>query len=110
LPEPSVGVAGYAAGVTDFEAGASARAARARHRAMPRVTADPSAPADASQLPLEQDTPAGGCPDDRVRTTADLDAMLALAGVTGAAVPGAAVWPAKAHPVEVPHPAEGAES
>ena len=108
-PERASAAAGYAAGVTDFEAGSSAQAASARHRAMPRATDFPSTPAEAPQPPREQGTSVGGHPGDGVRTTADLDAMLALAGVTGAAVPGATVWPANARPVEVPHLAEAAE-
>ena len=57
----------------------------------------------------EQGGPAGSFHDEVLRTTADLDAMLALAGVTGAAVPGAAAQAAAAEQVEVPDTAEGAE-
>jgi uncharacterized membrane protein HdeD (DUF308 family) len=53
---------------------------------------------------------AGSFHDEVLRTTADLDTMLALAGVTGAAVPGAAKAAAEAEHVEVPDTAEGAEA
>ncbi|MEV4708259.1 hypothetical protein [Actinoplanes sp. NPDC049316] len=53
---------------------------------------------------------AGSFHDEVLRTTADLDTMLALAGVTGAAVPGAAKAAAEAEEVEVPDTAEGAET
>ncbi|BCJ50980.1 hypothetical protein Asp14428_24550 [Actinoplanes sp. NBRC 14428] len=54
---------------------------------------------------------AGSFHDEVLRTTAELDAMLALAGVTGAAVPGAAAQAAaaEAEQVEVPDTAEGVE-
>jgi uncharacterized membrane protein HdeD (DUF308 family) len=144
-PERAIGVAGYAAGVADFESGSAAQAAGARHRALPHAmalaTADRTAPADgrvraqARPQPQPQTTPAGSAPDlaggplgsspdltgaplgsssdlagyqGEVRTTADLDAMLALAGVTGAAVPGATVWTAPDKRVAVPNPAEDA--
>jgi uncharacterized membrane protein HdeD (DUF308 family) len=69
-PERAAGVAGYAAGLTDFE-GAPSRS-RARHRARPST--EPAAPA----------APGSESFHDRVvRTTADLDAMLAQAGITG---------------------------
>lgn len=70
-PERSTGVSGYAAGLTDYE-GAPTRS-RARHRARP--TTGPVAA-----------TPAPGVEtfhDRVVRTTADLDEMLAQAGITG---------------------------
>jgi hypothetical protein len=117
-PERAVGVAGYAAGLTDFEAGSQPRAAGPRHRAVPRTTAtamsDLSAQASApvraqAQLPQEQAGPPGSFHDEVLRTTADLDAMLALAGVTGAAVPGAAAQAAADEQVDVPDTAEGAE-
>ena len=116
-PERAVGVAGYSAGLTDFQSG-SQRAAGPRHRAATRPSAsamsDLSAPASApvraqAQLPQSQDGPAGSFHDEVLRTTADLDAMLALAGVTGAAVPGAAAQAAANEHVEVPDTAEGAE-
>ncbi|MGW4943640.1 HdeD family acid-resistance protein [Actinoplanes sp. NPDC004185] len=114
-PQRAVGVAGYAAGLTDFESG-SQRASGPRHRATTRPSAsamsDLSAPASApvrAQAQLPQDGPAGSFHEEVLRTTADLDAMLALAGVTGAAVPGAAAQAAADEQVEVPDTAEGAE-
>jgi hypothetical protein len=116
-PERAVGVAGYSAGLTDFEAGPP-RASGPRHRAAPRATATPMSDLSAqattpvraqAQLPQAQDGPAGSFHDEVVRTTADLDAMLALAGVTGAATPGAAAQAAADEHVEVPDTAEGAE-
>ncbi|GAA3341018.1 hypothetical protein GCM10020358_30780 [Amorphoplanes nipponensis] len=115
--ERAVGVAGYSAGLTDFEAG-SRRPSGPRHRAAPRTSAgamaDLSAPGPTpvraqAQLPPGQSEPAGSFHDEVLRTTADLDAMLALAGVTGAAVPGAAAQAAADEQVEVPDTAEGAE-
>jgi uncharacterized membrane protein HdeD (DUF308 family) len=115
-PERAVGVAGYSAGLTDFEADAQARSSAPRHRAAPRASAtamsDLSAPGSVrgqAQPAQEPDGPAGSFHDEVVRTTADLDAMLALAGVTGAAVPGAAARAAADEHVEVPDTAEGAE-
>jgi len=115
-PERAVGVAGYSAGLTDFESG-SQRGSGPRHRAGPRATAtalsDLSAPASPpvrAQAQLPQGGPAGSFHEEVLRTTADLDAMLALAGVTGAAVPGAAARAAAEEYVEVPDTAEGAES
>jgi uncharacterized membrane protein HdeD (DUF308 family) len=116
--ERAVGVAGYSAGLTDFEAGSQARGSGPRHRAVPRASAtamsDLSAPASPSvraqaQLPQKPSGPTGSFHDEVLRTTADLDAMLALAGVTGAAVPGAAARAAADEHVEVPDTAEGAE-
>jgi uncharacterized membrane protein HdeD (DUF308 family) len=93
-PERAAGVAGYAAGLTDFE-GAPARS-RARHRARP---GGPSGTATA---------PAGESFHDRVvRTTADLDAMLAQAGITGPRA-GAVVESTKDMPT-VPDTPEGVE-
>jgi len=116
-PDRVVGVAGYSAGLTDFESGSSPRGSGPRHRAAPRATAaamsDLSAPAPPpvrAQAQLPQGGPAGSFHDEVLRTTADLDAMLALAGVTGAAVPGAAAQAAADEYVEVPDTAEGAES
>jgi uncharacterized membrane protein HdeD (DUF308 family) len=140
--ERAIGVAGYAAGMTDFEAGSPGRAGRPRHRAMARGSAagmaDLSAPgqsamstqasagAGAGQVgsagshswgePVGSGAAAGSggagggsFHDEVLRTTADLDAMLALAGVTGVAVPGAAARAARDEQVEVPDTAEGAE-
>lgn len=117
-PERAIGVAGYAAGLTDFEEGAPAQGARPRHRAAPRgsaaamseLSASPDRPATSEGQPAhEQGGPSGSFHDEVLRTTADLDAMLALAGVTGAAVPGAAAQAAAEEQVEVPDTAEGAE-
>ena len=115
-PDRVVGVTGYSAGLTDFESGSS-RGSAPRHRAAPRTTAaamsDLSAPASPpvrTQAQLPQGGPAGSFHDEVLRTTADLDGMLALAGVTGAAVPGAAAQAAADEYVEVPDTAEGAES
>ncbi|AGZ40364.1 HdeD family acid-resistance protein [Actinoplanes friuliensis] len=169
-PERAIGVAGYSAGLSDFEAGQPERSGRARHRAMPRTTTttmagqDASGPVPGTQLAAPEgygaqgsqisgplgsqisgaqgsqisgtqgsqisvaqgsgaqiggaqasgqvqlsDEAQGSFHDEVLRTTADLDAMLALAGVTGAAVPGAAARAAADEQVEVPDTAEGAE-
>lgn len=124
-PERAIGVAGYTAGLTDFEAGSQSRTSGPRHRALPRanstVRAQTHQPQDPSATDTADATPAmgtagaasaaeaGSFHDEVVRTTADLDAMLALAGVTGAAVPGAAARAAADEYVEVPDTAEGAE-
>jgi hypothetical protein len=63
-PERAAGVSGYAAGLDDFESGPS----KARHRA--------GAPAGPVQEPRSFH-------DEVVRTTRDLDTMIAEAGVTG---------------------------
>jgi hypothetical protein len=68
-PERAAGVTGYTAGMTDYE-GAPARS-RARHRARPGVTGE-AEPAGTETYH-----------EHVVRTTADLDAMLARAGITG---------------------------
>ena len=203
--ERAIGVAGYAAGMTDFEADSPGRAGRPRHRAMARGSAagmadlsapgqsamstqtsagasagqvgsagshswgepigsgassgsaslgagssgesssaswDAASPAAGSSASWDAASPAAGGSaswgsgtsgpassgdsswgnatgsggsgggsfhDEVLRTTADLDAMLALAGVTGAAVPGAAARAARDEQVEVPDTAEGAE-
>lgn len=116
-PERAVGVAGYSAGLTDFDSG-SPRPTGPRHRAAARPTAaaksdlpaQSSAPVQArAQLPQEPGAPAASFHDEVLRTTADLDAMLALAGVTGAAVPGAVARAAADERLEVPDTAEGAE-
>jgi hypothetical protein len=108
-----VGVAGYSAGLTDFDTGAQ-RPSGPRHRAAPRPSAaampDLPTPVRAqAQLPPGPDGPAASFHDEVLRTTADLDAMLALAGVTGAAVPSAAAQAAADEHVEVPDTAAGAE-
>ena len=66
-PERAAGVAGYTAGLTDFES-APARS-RARHRARPGIP---------SETPVPE-----SFHEQVVRTTADLDAMLTQAGITG---------------------------
>lgn len=127
-PERAIGVAGYSAGLTDFEAGSPARGARPRHRAEPTASAAPmsgmpmpdphgSGPAESplrATGPQPPASEAGGgrqdsFHDEVVRTTADLDAMLAQAGVTGAAVPSLSAQAAAEERVEVPDTAEGAE-
>ncbi|MEU4622858.1 DUF308 domain-containing protein [Actinoplanes sp. NPDC023801] len=71
-PERAAGVSGYTAGLTDYE-GAPTRS-RARHRARPGgSTVTAAGPATSGESFHEQ----------VVRTTADLDAMLAQAGITG---------------------------
>ena len=128
-PERAAGVAGYSAGLSDFDM--QPGRPRHRHRALPRVSpgmpgAGASVGADGGAMwpdgpaPVTGAAPAGGgtaadvapggvsatggmaaagyvarsgaAPaggtfhDEVLRTTADLDAMLALAGVTGAGV------------------------
>ncbi|MFC4064280.1 hypothetical protein [Actinoplanes subglobosus] len=93
-PERAAGVSGYAAGITDFE-GAPARS-RARHRARPGPSSETAA------------APAAESFHDRVvRTTADLDAMLAQAGITGPRA-GAVVESPKDIPA-IPDTPEGVE-
>jgi hypothetical protein len=95
-PERAAGVAGYAAGLTDYE-GAPSRS-RARHRARPGgSTVTTAAPTVAGESFHEQ----------VVRTTADLDAMLAQAGITGPRA-GTAVEEPKDLPA-VPDTPEGVE-
>lgn len=149
-PERAAGVAGYSAGLSDFDLQPSR--GRPRHRAVPRVSpavgaarTDGEARADGGVMwpagpPVAAESvagggtaadvaaggvsatggmaaagyvaasgvaPAGGSFHDEVlRTTADLDAMLAMAGVTGAGV--AVPLPAYDGP-QVPDTAEGAE-
>ncbi|MGX6604939.1 hypothetical protein ACWKSP_22830 [Micromonosporaceae bacterium Da 78-11] len=64
-PERAAGVAGYAAGLTDFDA------APARHRAGSAAAGSGAA------------EPVPSFHDEVVRTTAELDSMIAQAGVTG---------------------------
>ena len=138
-PEREAGVAGYSAGLTDYET--APPRGRSRHRATPRAvaglselstpagaeagatraaapetpmwpagpTANASDPAPAGGMPAAGYTPAAGGSfhDEVVRTTADLDAMLALAGVTGAGV--GAKLPEYEGP-EVPDTPEGVEA
>jgi uncharacterized membrane protein HdeD (DUF308 family) len=86
-PERAAGVAGYSAGRTDFAAGGQ-RGTRPRHRAQPRSSA--ASAAAAMSVAAVPAAPPAGAPEsfheEVLRTTADLDAVLALAGVTGAAV------------------------
>jgi uncharacterized membrane protein HdeD (DUF308 family) len=119
-PERDAGVAGYSAGLTDYES-APARS-RPRHRAASRTSTAQALGAAAA--PTGPDAPvaapAGGVAaasgggrsgsfhDEVLRTTADLDAMLALAGVSGTAV-GAV--PAEQQDLpEVPDTPEGADA
>jgi len=76
--ERAAGVAGYSAGLTDFES----EPARPRHR----YRDTPRTPAATAMGGAEAGSGSGSFHDEVLRTTADLDAMLALAGVTGAAV------------------------
>ncbi|MEU4216333.1 DUF308 domain-containing protein [Actinoplanes sp. NPDC026623] len=126
-PERAIGVAGYSAGLTDFEAGSPPRGARPRHRAATTAVPDVSAPGGTGPLEPQPQTAAPLPPaaweasqdpsarppdsfhDEVLRTTADLDAMLAQAGVTGAIMPGPAAQAAAEERVEVPDTAEGAE-
>jgi uncharacterized membrane protein HdeD (DUF308 family) len=82
--DESVKAAGYAAGMTDFAAAQTARPGRARHRA---------AGAAASAL---SSTTSSAQQSDEDRAAADLDAMLALAGVSGAAVASSMTYLASA--------------
>jgi uncharacterized membrane protein HdeD (DUF308 family) len=96
-PERAAGVAGYTAGRTDYEAAPSPAVANEkrtgpRHRASSKSKANP-APESFH--------------DEVLRTSADLDSMLALAGVTGAAV-GAGFTEPYDIP-EVPDTLEGVE-
>lgn len=92
--ERSAGVTGYAAGLTDFE-GAPPRS-RARHRARPgSSTITAAAPVIIGESFHER----------VVRTTADLDAMLAQAGITGPRA-GTPVEAPKDLPAVVPHSPE----
>jgi uncharacterized membrane protein HdeD (DUF308 family) len=119
-PERAAGVAGYSAGLSDYEAApvrtgprhraSSNRSSRASSAAAmsdlskPAISTAGSPATDNSSAapasPAGSDTPAastaggragetgepGSFHDEVLRTTADLDAMLALAGVTGAGV------------------------
>jgi uncharacterized membrane protein HdeD (DUF308 family) len=142
-PERAAGVAGYSAGLTDYEAAPVRTTAKHRAPAKSSSPATASAPATASSPATVSVSDPGdwtiapgkigsvGSPgqavaggmagaagytsspgatsfhDEVVRTTADLDAMLALAGVTGAAV-GAGLVVHHEIP-EVPDTPEGAE-
>jgi uncharacterized membrane protein HdeD (DUF308 family) len=128
-PEREAGVAGYSAGLTDYE---TAPRRRSRHRATAALSALSTPPAQTPEAPMWPSgqatvatttdqpaaggmataagyTPAAGTSfhDEVVRTTADLDAMLALAGVTGAGV-GAKLTEFEAP--EVPDTPEGVEA
>lgn len=80
MPAESAKAAGYVAGMADFRASETARSGRARHRA---ATAGKSPAPSAGQ-------------SDAERAAADLDAMLALAGVSGAAVANSLTYRASA--------------
>jgi hypothetical protein len=114
-PERAEGVTGYSAGLSDYAA-APVRTGP-RHRAPARSSSPGPAAASstaglaalsASGAPSGPDRgPASSFHDEVLRTTADLDAMLALAGVTGA---GVAAGMAEHHEIpEVPDTPEGAE-
>jgi hypothetical protein len=109
-PERAAGVAGYTAGRTDYEA-APAPAVSARSE-----QAKPASPAVANERRVgprhrapskSKASPAPTFHDEVLRASADLDSMLALAGVTGAAV-GAGLAEQYDIP-EVPDTPEGAE-
>ena len=124
-PERAAGVAGYSAGLTDYGLAPAADPAagpasvrtgpRHRHRAAPRSSSGAApGPADggfgsdgSAGAPM---SPGGegssSFHDEVLRTTAGLDAMLALAGVTGA---GVAAGMADHEIPEIPDTAEGAE-
>jgi uncharacterized membrane protein HdeD (DUF308 family) len=92
-PERAAGLAGYAAGRTDYES-APVRTGP-RHRASSKGVAGRAA------------TPSATFHDEVLRASADLDSMLALAGMTGAAV-GAALADTEDIPA-VPDTPEGVE-
>lgn len=88
-PERATGVAGYSAGLTDFESRTPAR-----HRARPATssastvttpgeTARARPGAEPEHASTGRATPGETFHDEVVRTTADLDVMLARAGLTG---------------------------
>ena len=79
-PAESAKAAGYVAGMADFRASETARSGRARHRAA--AAGEPAATAARQS--------------DAERAAADLDAMLALAGVSGAAVANSPTYRASA--------------
>ena len=95
-PERAAGVAGYSAGLTDFE-GAPSRS-RARHRAR---SGSPTV------ISGEATTTGETFHEQVVRTTADLDAMLAQAGIGGPRVDTTATAPKDLPPV--PDTPEGVE-
>ncbi|WIM98188.1 DUF308 domain-containing protein [Actinoplanes oblitus] len=96
-PERAAGLAGYSAGHTDFE---GAGRARAKHRARDGAvaTAEPHFGAHTESFH-----------ERVVRTTADLDAMLAQAGITGPR-PGAPAAPETADLPPAPDSPEGLAS
>ena len=93
-PERAAGVSGYTAGVTDYDA--APRRTGPRHRAPSRTPGIRRAGVESFH-------------DEVLRTTADLDAMLALAGVTGAAVGASRPEPDEDLPA-VPDTPEGVEA
>ncbi|GAA2585489.1 hypothetical protein GCM10010435_74500 [Winogradskya consettensis] len=127
LPEErALGVAGYTAGLGDYNEApvrgpAPRHAAATTHRTSAAGMADLSGP-PVSANPLgtptagfsgviHPGTTSGSFHDEVLRTTADLDTMLALAGVTGSGTAGVAAQAAadQAQQVRVPDTAEGAE-
>ncbi|WP_203834620.1 HdeD family acid-resistance protein [Winogradskya humida] len=126
LPEErALGVAGYTAGLGDYNE-APVRGPAPRHAAATTHRTSAAGMADLSR-PSHSTNPVGtptagfsgavsdGTPgtfhDEVLRTTADLDTMLALAGVTGSPTAGVAAQAAadQAQQVRVPDTAEGAE-
>ncbi|BCJ45494.1 hypothetical protein GCM10010168_80300 [Actinoplanes ianthinogenes] len=95
-PERAAGLAGYSAGHTDFEGSSRSRAKhRARDGAV--ATAEPHTGVHTESFH-----------DRVVRTTADLDAMLAQAGITGPR-PGAPTTPETEDLPPAPHSPAGIE-
>jgi uncharacterized membrane protein HdeD (DUF308 family) len=107
-PEREAGVAGYSAGLSDFQT-APPRGRRRRRGATQALDtlSTPVADVPAEAGPSAGPAAGGSFHDEVVRTTADLDAMLALAGVTGAGV-GAKVGEYEVP--EVPDTPEGVEA
>lgn len=105
-PEREAGLAGYSAGRTDYEDAPAE--SRARHRAEPdRAEPDRDTPDQDTPDRGERDLDAPTFHDEVVRTTKDLDRMIAQAGVTGT---GAAASRVPAHLPPVPdYPAEVTE-
>ncbi|MFC7532767.1 DUF308 domain-containing protein [Actinoplanes sp. GCM10030250] len=91
-PERAAGVAGYSAGLTDFEDAPARSPARHRARTSASTVTAPGETAKAAKNPAEPvpgnnsaEKGSESFHDQVVRTTADLDVMLAQAGITGTA-------------------------
>jgi hypothetical protein len=86
--EKAAGLAGYAAGLADFAAAATARSGRPRHRATgllgARSAGSAAATPDIRDAVVREDDGVMAESTTGDRAMADLDAMLALAGVSGA--------------------------